>query len=92
MRSLIGCFLKALGTCSTIVVECWGLLEGLKLVQSKGYQKVEIQIDSKDIYNDLLNENHKVDAGLSVLCQIRIELRKELEVWIMRVHRSQPLR
>lgn len=42
MTQLSAGFSKSIGVCNARVAECWGLLEGIKLIRSKGFQKVEI--------------------------------------------------
>ncbi|GAU49448.1 hypothetical protein TSUD_137920 [Trifolium subterraneum] len=52
----LGGFAKGLGTCSGLVAELWVALEGLKLAWKKGYKRVELQIDDKDIVKAINKE------------------------------------
>ncbi|XP_058741586.1 uncharacterized protein LOC131613967 [Vicia villosa] len=49
-------FTKRLCNCSSVVADLWGIFEGIRMVQSKGIKKVEVQTDSKEIYNALIQE------------------------------------
>jgi ribonuclease HI len=42
----LGGYAKCVGVCSAFVAELWGVLEGLKYVRSRGFRKVELNIDS----------------------------------------------
>ncbi|MCI11142.1 ribonuclease H protein [Trifolium medium] len=43
----LGCFCKKIGRCNVITAELWGVLEGLKLANLRGFKKIELVLDSK---------------------------------------------
>lgn len=43
-----------------IVMKIWGVYEGLIQASDKGYKKVGLQIDSKEIHATLIIENYKM--------------------------------
>ncbi|PNX90279.1 nucleic acid binding protein [Trifolium pratense] len=48
-------FSKYIGQCSAFVAELWGVFEGLKLAQAKGFEKVEICVHSHAVINSIKN-------------------------------------
>lgn len=45
----LGGYLKNVRRSTTIIAELWGVLEGIKVAQEKGYSKVEVQVDSNQV-------------------------------------------
>jgi ribonuclease HI len=45
----IGGFAKCVGSCSAFVAEVWEVLVGLRYVRSLGFNKVELNVDSKAV-------------------------------------------
>jgi ribonuclease HI len=45
-KEWLGGFSKYIGQCSAFVEELWGVFEGLKWAQVKGFRRVEVSVDS----------------------------------------------
>lgn len=44
----LGGFIKNVGRCTVLTAEFWGIYGGLKLAQSKGYIRIEVQVDNQE--------------------------------------------
>jgi ribonuclease HI len=42
---------KNIDSCDALVAELWGVLEGFKFTRTKGFNKVEVSVDSMAVIN-----------------------------------------
>lgn len=61
---------KNIGICNVLLVKLLGVLEGLRLVHSKGYNCVEVQIDNQEVVK-ILQENTNQSKNLSIIHKIK---------------------
>ncbi|MCI47533.1 ribonuclease H protein, partial [Trifolium medium] len=54
-RESLGSFTKFIGRCSTFVAELWDVLEGLKLAKERGFNRIEICVDSAAVISTIIN-------------------------------------
>ncbi|KAL4341500.1 hypothetical protein GQ457_08G015450 [Hibiscus cannabinus] len=52
-------FAKAIGACSTLKAELWGIYEGVATVWSLRFPQVIVETDSTEAYKALVHNNHK---------------------------------
>ncbi|KAK2430741.1 Polynucleotidyl transferase, ribonuclease H superfamily protein [Trifolium repens] len=81
-KEWLGGFSKFIGLCSAFVAELWGVFEGLKLAQIKGFEKVEICVDSQAVINGIRKGDGGNAMGFRLVQRIRQMLELNWEVSI----------
>lgn len=81
-------FAKHVGVSSAYLAELWGVYEGLKLAKSKGYLRLELQLDSKTVADSLNIGNQGSHNGWSLLRNIRSLLSPDFGVKFIHIYRE----
>jgi ribonuclease HI len=84
----LGGYARALGDCSNIITELWGILKGLRLAWRLGFRHVELRNDSLSVIKRLSSEESGISEGRSVLKHIRRLLQLEWEVKVCHTYRE----
>jgi ribonuclease HI len=87
-KEWLGGFSKYIGQCSAFVAELWGVFEGLKLAQFKGFKKVELSVDSQVVINSIKNGDEGNAMGYRLVQRIRQMLELNWEINISHSHRE----
>jgi ribonuclease HI len=87
-KEWLGGFSKYIGQCSAFVAELWGVFEGLKLAQVKGFMKVEVSVDSQIVINSIKNEDGGNAMGYRLVQRIRQMLELNWEINISHSYRE----
>ncbi|MCI17930.1 putative non-LTR retroelement reverse transcriptase, partial [Trifolium medium] len=84
----LGGFAKYLGNCYAYVAELWGVVEGLKYAWSRGFKKVELNVDSIAVVQ-VLNEGGTCSAlGFSLVKQIQRLVNLDWEIKVSHLYRE----
>lgn len=59
----VGGLTKFKGICEVVIVELWGVYEGLNLAREKCHRKAELHIDNQEVCNDLTIATSKLKYG-----------------------------
>ncbi|KAH1106567.1 hypothetical protein J1N35_010335 [Gossypium stocksii] len=62
--------------CSPLEAELWGILDGILILLSKGYKKVQIQTDNLEVVRVLSMEETE-DSGITLLRRVKRLLRSK---------------
>jgi ribonuclease HI len=81
-------FSKSLGSTTAYVAELWGLLEGLSMARSMGFNKLEVQMDSEIIVNIINKHGQGSVSGWSIIKKIRSLLSLDWSVKICHIYRE----
>jgi ribonuclease HI len=79
-KEWLGGFVKNIGSCAALVAELWGVLEGLKFARSKGFNKVEVSVDSMAVINSVKKGNGGSATGCRLVQRIRQLMELDWEV------------
>ncbi|CAI8590821.1 unnamed protein product [Vicia faba] len=63
--------LSFFGCCSSLMAEIWSIFVGLKLVDTLGYVKVEVETDSKTVVDSVMQRDNKKLVTCNLVLQIR---------------------
>lgn len=83
-----GGFSKNIGSYDANITKLWGVLEGLKFAFNKGYKRLELHIDNKDISYVITNTCTLARSGRGLTQRIKSILDWEWEVRIDHVYRE----
>ncbi|MBA0685172.1 hypothetical protein Goari_026711, partial [Gossypium aridum] len=79
---------KFLGNCLILNAELWDILDGLKLILQRGYNKVVIQLDSLEVVKVIHRSISKI-SNSALIRRIHHILTQESQ-WILRyIHREE---
>jgi ribonuclease HI len=83
MVRALGGFVKNIDRCAALVAELWGVLEGLKLAHTKGFNKVEVSVDSMAVITSIRKGEGSSATGCRLVQRIRqlMELDWEVKLW-----------
>ncbi|GAU30604.1 hypothetical protein TSUD_392950 [Trifolium subterraneum] len=81
-------FSKSLGSATAYVAELWGLLEGISIARSMGFNKLEVQMDSEIIVSIINKHGHGNVSGWSIIKKIRSLLSLDWSVKICHFYRE----
>lgn len=59
-------FSKSLGPCNAFLAELWGVFTGVQLAMSRGFTKMEVQVDSQVVASLLSRSNQMGSIGWTV--------------------------
>jgi ribonuclease HI len=79
-------FSKSLGLTTVYVAELWGLLEGLSMARSMGFDKLEVQMDSEIIVSIINKHGYGSVSGWSIIRKIRSLLSLDWSVKICHIY------
>lgn len=83
----LGGFSKKVGKCKVLTVELWGIYEGLKLAQVKGYNHVEVQVDIQEAVN-IINGSKIMLRDMRLIRQIKACVNTFTTTKILKIHRK----
>lgn len=87
VKDCLSGFLKNIGIYNVTSVELWGIMEGLRFTQSKGYTRIQLQVDSQEVVNAI---NGKFDQlkGLRLIRKIKTTMDGFVEVKVVKIHKE----
>lgn len=81
-------YARALGTCSAYIAELWGVLDGLLIARDRGFSKIDVQVDSMIVMNQLSNSGPVSVSGAALVNRIRALLSLYWEVRFSHCYRE----
>jgi len=81
-------FAKFIGACIAFVVELWGVFEGLIIAHIRGFQAVELCVDSEVVVNSLKSDAPRRVVGWSLINKIQKLLGLDWEVKVCHSYRE----
>lgn len=78
---------KNIGICNVLLAKLLGVLEGLRLVHSKGYNCVEVQTDNQEVVN-ILQENTNQSKNLSINHKIKNLMDGMADIKVNKINRE----
>jgi len=82
-------FSKGLGCCNAYIAELWGVFESLKIICSRGIQKLELHVDSSVVVSTITSTKGGSATAWSLLQNIRKLLSLNWEVRIQHSYEKQ---
>jgi len=82
-------FSKGLGCCNAYIVELCGVFEGLKIICSRGIQKLELHVDSSVVVSTITSTKGGSATAWSLLQNIRKLLSLNWEVRLQHSYEKQ---
>lgn len=79
----LGGFYKNVSIYNITSVELWGVVEGLRFAQSKGYTRIELQVESQEVVNAINGEFDHLKV-LSLICKIKVVVDGFVEVRVVK--------
>lgn len=73
-------FSRNIGSCNAFIAEIWGVLEGLRLAQSRGFSHLELQIDSATVADNLKGKGSKNALGGRLIDKVLLCLQVGFEL------------
>lgn len=73
--------------CKVLLAELWGVLEGLRIVISKGCERVELQIDNQEVVN-ISHENTIHSKILNIIHNIKNLMVGMAEIKVKKIDRE----
>lgn len=83
----LGRLSKIVYKCNVQIVELWDVLESLRLALSKGYNRVENQVDNQEATNAIRRKKNQL-KDMNLICKVKTNMIDFLEVKIGKNHKE----